>query len=120
MGDLPGDRHSGRCPFSLPGRQHRGEFSFCQPGGLKWSSLDQLGAHFAGNAYLYVLQLLCWLIIFGIPARIMGIKGSRFIPSFIGLYILSVIMFALGGWVEAPKYNMEPPLARPDRGALDR
>jgi len=80
------------------------------PGGLKWSSLGQLGKHFAGNAYLYVLQLVCWLIIFGIPARIMGIRGSRFIPSFIGLYILSVIMFALGGWVDAQKYNMEPPL----------
>ena len=80
------------------------------PGGLKWSSLDQLGSHFGKNIHLYALQLLCWLIIFGVPARIMGIKGSRFIPSFIGLYIMSVIMFALGGWVDAPKYNMEPPL----------
>ncbi len=80
------------------------------PGGLKWSSLGQLGAHFGQNANLYILQLICWLIILGIPAKIMGIKGSQFIPSFIILYILSVIMFAIGGWVDAPKYNMEPPL----------
>jgi uncharacterized membrane protein YadS len=80
------------------------------PGGLKWSSLDQLTKHFAGHAHLYALQLLCWLVIFGVPASIMGIRASRFIPSFIGLYVLSVVMFAIGGWVDAPKYNMEPPL----------
>ena len=110
MGDLPGDRHSSRFPLAFLAGGAIVKSLAVNPGGLKWSSLGQLGKHFAGNAYLYVLQLVCWLIIFGIPARIMGIRGSRFIPSFIGLYILSVIMFALGGWVDAQKYNMEPPL----------
>ncbi len=80
------------------------------PGGLKWSSLDQLMTHFGQNAHLYALQLLCWLVIFGISTRIMGIKTTSFVPSFIVLYVLSVLMFAIGGWVDATKYNLEPPL----------
>jgi uncharacterized integral membrane protein (TIGR00698 family) len=80
------------------------------PGGLKWSSPGTLVSHFSQNAHLYALQLLSWLVIFGISTRIMGIKTSQFIPSFIILYLLSVIMFAIGGWVDAAKYNLEPPL----------
>jgi uncharacterized membrane protein YadS len=80
------------------------------PGGLKWTSIDQLVNHFSANIYLYVLQLLSWLIIFGISTRIMGIKTKEFIPSFIILYLLSIIMFSIGGWANAPKYNLEPPL----------
>ncbi len=80
------------------------------PGGLKWTTFGQLGSHFANNAHLYLLQLLAWLIIFGVSTKIMGVKASRFIPAFIILYIMSTIMFAVGGWVNAQKYNLEPPL----------
>ncbi len=80
------------------------------PGGLKWSSIDQLLEHFGKNIHLYGLQLLSWLVIFGISTRIMGIKTAEFVPSFIILYLLSILMFSIGGWVDAPKYNLEPPL----------
>ncbi|HEX8949737.1 MAG TPA: putative sulfate exporter family transporter [Dissulfurispiraceae bacterium] len=80
------------------------------PGGLKWTSADQLVDHFSKNLHLYALQLVSWLVIFGVSTRIMGIKTSEFIPSFVVLYVLSIIMFAIGGWADAPKYNLEPPL----------
>lgn len=80
------------------------------PGGLKWTSIDQLVNHFSENLHLYILQLLLWLVIFGISTRIMGIKTKEFIPSFIILYVLSIVMFSIGGWADAPKYNLEPPL----------
>ncbi len=80
------------------------------PGGLKWSSFGQLGDHFASNIRLYALQFVAWLVIFGVSTRIMGIKTSHFIPSFVFLYVLSIIMFAIGGWANAAKYNLEPPL----------
>ncbi len=80
------------------------------PGGLKWSSIDQLFGHFGSNLHLYVLQFFSWLVIFGVSTRIMGIKTSEFVPSFLFLYVLSIIMFSIGGWVDAPKYNLEPPL----------
>jgi len=80
------------------------------PGGLKWTSLGQLGSHLVKNINLYLLQLVSWLVILGVSTRVMGIKTAKFIPSFIILYILSWIMFAIAGWANAPKYNMEAPL----------
>ncbi len=80
------------------------------PGGLKWTSVNQLVDHFSKNITLYGLQLLLWLVILGVPAKIMGIEAKKFVPSFIILYLLSIVMFAVGGWADAPKYNLEPPL----------
>jgi uncharacterized membrane protein YadS len=80
------------------------------PGGLKWSSLGQLGAHFSSNAMTYLYQFVAWLVIFGVSCRIMGIKMSEFIPAFIFLYVLSMIMFSIAGWQNAAKFNLEAPL----------
>ena len=80
------------------------------PGGLKWTTFDQLGAHFAANGNLYLYQFLFWLVLFGVTTRIMGVPLAQFIPSFLILYVLSVIMFAIAGWANAAKFNMEAPL----------
>ncbi len=80
------------------------------PGGLKWTSFDQLAGHFSSNAQTYFLQFISWLVIFGVSSRVMGIKLSRFIPSFIFLYVLSIIMFSIAGWASAAKFNLEAPL----------
>ncbi|MGE5467317.1 MAG: YeiH family protein [Ignavibacteria bacterium] len=80
------------------------------PGGIKWVTFDQLLAHFGNNARNYLMQFVAWLLIFGVSCRIMGIKMGEFIPSFIFLYVLSLAMFGIGGWVDASKYNMEAPL----------
>lgn len=80
------------------------------PGGVKWTSLDQLFTHFAANAQMYLLQFVLWLVIFGASCRIMGIKLGQFVPAFIFLYVLSLAMFGISGWANAAKYNLEPPL----------
>ena len=81
------------------------------PGGVKRTSFGQLLAHFRANFHLLrLLQLLVWLVIFSMSTKIMGLKLSQFIPSFIILYILSIIMFSISGWANAAKYNLEPPL----------
>jgi len=80
------------------------------PGGLKWSGLDQLGAHFAANGNLYLYQFLFWLVVFGVSTRVMGIPLAQFIPGFIVLYLLSIVMFSIAGWVNAAKFNLEAPL----------
>ena len=80
------------------------------PGGLKWSSVDQLGAHFSQNASLYLYQFLFWLVLFGVSTAIMGVPSGQFIPAFIVLYLLSVVMFAIAGWANAAKFNLEAPL----------
>ncbi len=80
------------------------------PGGVKWTSLGQLLGHFQQNLHLYFLQLLFWLVVFGVSTNIMGIKLSQFLPGFIFIYVLSVVMFSVSGWANAAKYNLEPPL----------
>lgn len=80
------------------------------PGGLKWTSLDQLRHHFSTNATFYLLQFIGWLVIFGASSRVMGIKLSKFIPAFAFLYLLSLVMFSVAGWANAAKFNLEAPL----------
>ena len=80
------------------------------PGGLKWSSVDQLGAHFSQNANLYLYQFLFWLVLFGVSTAIMGVPSGQFIPAFVVLYVLSIVMFAIAGWANAAKFNLEAPL----------
>ena len=76
----------------------------------KWSTFGQLATHFADNAGRYVVQLIAWLVLFGIALTALGHRGRDFVPSFILLYVLSVAVFALGQWDKANYYNLEPPL----------
>ncbi len=80
------------------------------PGGVKWSSLDQLAGHFAKNAGMYALQFVFWMALFGVSSSIMGIKLKEFVPAFIFLYVLSMVTFSVAGWVNAAKFNLEAPL----------
>ncbi|HEY4923495.1 MAG TPA: putative sulfate exporter family transporter [Roseiarcus sp.] len=76
----------------------------------KWSSLDQLGAHFAANGLRYLAQFVAWLALFAIALTALGHRAQDFIPSFVFLYLCSVVIFALGQWTQANYYNLEPPL----------
>jgi uncharacterized integral membrane protein (TIGR00698 family) len=40
----------------------------------------------------------------------MGVKLSKFIPAFVFLYIMSIVMFSVAGWANAAKFNLEAPL----------
>ena len=80
------------------------------PGGLKWTSFGQLAGHFAQNAHLYLYQFVFWLVLFGATTAIMGAKLKEFVPAFIFLYVGSIIMFAIAGWVNAAQFNLEAPL----------
>jgi uncharacterized membrane protein YadS len=80
------------------------------PGGIKWVTFAQLADHFASNAGKYAVQFVVFAAIFSASSAVMGIKFGRFLIGFFFLYLLSVCMFAIGGWADAAKYNLEPPL----------
>jgi len=42
--------------------------------------------------------------------RIMGHKIGEFIPSFVFIYLMSILIFWIGAWDQAHHYNLEPPL----------
>ncbi|GBE01086.1 hypothetical protein BMS3Abin08_00510 [bacterium BMS3Abin08] len=76
----------------------------------KWHTVGQLWADFSAHIGWYILQFIMWLIIFSISTSILGFKQSEYIPSFIFVYIFSVIIFMIGAWDHAHHYNLEPPL----------
>lgn len=76
----------------------------------KWAALGTLGADLAENALRYIVQFLIWLAVFTAAVRIMGFRPREFIPAFIFVYALSVLILSLGAWEHASEYNLEPPL----------
>jgi uncharacterized integral membrane protein (TIGR00698 family) len=76
----------------------------------KWSNFAQLSHHFADNGLRYLVQFLLWLAAFSVALTALGHKARAFVPAFVFLYILSVVIFALGQWDQANYYNLEPPL----------
>src|SRR5208282_901650 len=60
----------------------------------KWSNISQLGTHLTANYDRYLVQFLVWLAIFAVALTALGYKAREFIPSFVFLYLLSVVVIA--------------------------
>lgn len=76
----------------------------------KWHALPQLGHQLSANAGRYVAQFVLWTVILGVAVTVLRIPLSQFLPSFLFVYIGSILIFALGQWDKADYYNLEPPL----------
>jgi uncharacterized integral membrane protein (TIGR00698 family) len=76
----------------------------------KWSAFSQLVAHFQTNAIRYLAQFAILLGLFSIAASAIGYSVKQFVPGFVLVYVLSVIVFAAGAWDKALYYGIEPPL----------
>lgn len=75
-----------------------------------WSTVAQLGEHFSANYARYIAQFVVWLAVFALALTALGYKARAFVPAFVFLYLISVLIFALGQWDKANTYNLEPPL----------
>ena len=76
----------------------------------KWDTLGQAFSHFGAHISQYLAMFVMWLVIFVVAVKAMGYKLSEYIPSFIFVFIFSVIIFMVGAWDQAHHYNLEPPL----------
>ncbi len=76
----------------------------------KWSNFGQLSSHFGAHIGQYVAQFVMWAIVLGIALRAMGYKLGEFLPSFVFIYVASIVIFMIGAWDQASHYNLEPPL----------
>lgn len=75
-----------------------------------WSNFDELAQHFTDHILQYLAQFALWCVIFGISLRVLGFKLGEFYPSFVFIYVCSILIAMLGAWDQAHKYNLEPPL----------
>jgi len=76
----------------------------------RWSTLGEAVGHFTAHLPQYIAMFVLWLAVFTVSVRIMGHKLSEFIPSFIFVFVFSIIIFVIGAWEHAHHYNLEPPL----------
>lgn len=76
----------------------------------KWATFAQLGAQLSANALRYVAQFAVFLVVLTGVGSVLGHRPRDFILSFLLIYILSGLVFAAGAWVQAQRYNLEPPL----------
>ncbi len=75
-----------------------------------WTDFGKLVEHFSTNIGWYALEFIFWLATFSISTRILGFKQAEYIPSFIFLYILSIITFIIGEYKPLTSHGFEAPL----------
>ena len=76
----------------------------------KWSKIAETLADFQANGSRYLALFALWAVLFGLGARALGWKLREFLPSFVFVYVVSLVIFTLGQWTQADHYNLEPPL----------
>ncbi len=76
----------------------------------KWSTFAQLDADLSANVLRYIVQFAFWAVAFSVITTALGFETRRFLPAFLFLYVASVLIFIVGQWDQANKYNLEPPL----------
>ena len=76
----------------------------------KWSSWPEITGHFAANWTRYLAQFALWAVLFSLAMRTLGHSVGRFLPAFLLVYLFAILIFTLGQWTDANRYNLEPPL----------
>lgn len=76
----------------------------------KWSNLQQLAAQFLNNGIRYFALFGSLLVLFTAITSFIGQKPKAFIAAFTFVFIFSTIIYTIGSWEQANRYNLEPPL----------
>jgi uncharacterized integral membrane protein (TIGR00698 family) len=76
----------------------------------KWSHLSEARAQLAAHAGQYLALFALWALLFGIAVNALGYRVSRFVPAFALLYVVALLLYTLGQWDQAARYNLEAPL----------
>jgi uncharacterized membrane protein YadS len=84
----------------------------------KWSAPADALADLAHKLPQYIALFLVWAVLFGVSLAILGQRVGHFLASFLVLFVVSVLIFELGAWTSASKYNLEPPLVALALGLL--
>lgn len=80
------------------------------PSFTAWSDGAALGKTLADNALRIVYLFLVLLVLFTLATSILKVKASQFIPGFLLLYGISLLINLFSAWKFASKYGIEAPL----------
>jgi uncharacterized integral membrane protein (TIGR00698 family) len=76
----------------------------------KWTDFSVVTQHFAAHYEQYIAQFIMWAVVFGISLKVLGHKLSEFYPSFLFIYVFSIVIFVVGQNKSVTNLNLEPPL----------
>ncbi|MDI7065277.1 putative sulfate exporter family transporter, partial [Klebsiella pneumoniae] len=84
----------------------------------KWSNVAQAAQDIGKRLPAYVALFVVFAVLFGASLAALKQRIGAFLASFLILFIASALIFTLGAWVNASKYNLEPPLVALALGLL--
>jgi len=76
----------------------------------KWSHLSEVGTQLTAHALQFLALFVLWAGIFGVATAALGYQTSRFLGTFVFIYLVSLLLYFLGLWDQASRYSLEPPL----------
>jgi uncharacterized membrane protein YadS len=76
----------------------------------RWTHPGQVAADLVANWARYGAQFLFWLAAFSVALSALGQRVRAFAPAFAFLYVAAYLIFVIGQWDGATRYNLEPPL----------
>lgn len=76
----------------------------------KWATFAQLTADFGAKVPRYLAQAALFAALFTGAGAVLGHKPKSFLPSFLLVYSLSLLINIAGAWEKASVYTLEPPL----------
>lgn len=76
----------------------------------KWSTLAEAWHGIASHWPNYLALFATFALLFGTGLAVLGHSLSRFLPSFLILFVVSLLIFTASAWTQASHYNLEAPL----------
>ena len=76
----------------------------------KWSSLAQAAGDLVHRLSSYVALFIAFAVLFGVAVTALGQRAGQFLPGFLVVFVLSMLIFIAGAWTGSATYNLEPPL----------
>jgi len=76
----------------------------------KWSSVAQAGADIAAHLPNYAALFVVFAVLFGIALAVLKQRLAHFLPAFLILFVISLLIFETAAWTQASHYNLEAPL----------
>ena len=76
----------------------------------RWTSAGQAWSDFSAHAGNYLALFAVFAGLFSLGVARLGQRVAHFLPSFLILFVASIVIYYGGLWTSSVKYNLEPPL----------
>ncbi len=76
----------------------------------KWSHLAEVGTQLRVHAVQFLALFALWAGVFALATAALGYRTGAFLGTFLGVYVVSLLLYFLGLWDQAFRYSLEPPL----------